>query len=172
MSEIDDISSDTFAGLTGFQRDILVILAADKVYKGLGVKDELEGYYDEEVNHGRLYPNLDSLEEKGLISKVKIDDRTNGYDITPTGELHLKQRLNWERSIGDREEVSGENEDTTEPKSVTDGTQHESESEGSSPQAVATEENDRTARVDEGVETQHDPEALIDEILKIGRAHV
>jgi len=38
---------------------------------GLAIKDELENYYEKEIHHGRLYPNLDTLVEKGLIEKGK-----------------------------------------------------------------------------------------------------
>ncbi len=57
---------DTY-DLTGFQRDLLyVVLGKDKPH-GLALKDELEQYYDSEIHHGRLYPNLDTLVEKGLL---------------------------------------------------------------------------------------------------------
>ncbi|WP_435097232.1 PadR family transcriptional regulator [Halarchaeum sp. P4] len=75
--------------LTGFQRDILLVAAsleddAEKVY-GLAIKRELEARYGEEVNHGRLYPNLDTLVEAGFIEKSALDRRTNEYRITPAG---------------------------------------------------------------------------------------
>ncbi|ELZ20434.1 PadR family transcriptional regulator [Natrinema limicola JCM 13563] len=34
---------------------------------GLAIKRELEDYYGTEVNHGRLYPNLDELVDLGLV---------------------------------------------------------------------------------------------------------
>ncbi len=93
--------SERYSELTAFQRDILVILAADREYNGLAIKEALEDYYGEVVNHGRLYPNLDNLVEDGYISKYEIDDRTNGYELTPKGEDLLRHRIQWARSQSD-----------------------------------------------------------------------
>lgn len=49
------------AELTGFQRDALYVIAGLDRPHGLGVKREMERYYDTETNQGRLYPNLDVL---------------------------------------------------------------------------------------------------------------
>lgn len=83
--------------LTAFQQNILVILAEEPQY-GLAVKRELEDYYDEEINHGRLYPNLDSLVERGLIEKSELDKRTNQYELTEAGYDLLLGELDWELS--------------------------------------------------------------------------
>lgn len=82
--------------LTGFQRDILYIVAGNEEPHGLQIKEELESAYEKEVNHGRLYPNLDTLVEKGLIEKGTVDDRTNSYDITDKGMSEITARLEWE----------------------------------------------------------------------------
>ncbi|MFC7128455.1 helix-turn-helix transcriptional regulator [Haloferax chudinovii] len=50
---------------------------------GLGIKELLSERYNEEVNHGRLYPNLDDLVEQGIIEKSELDKRTNAYESTP-----------------------------------------------------------------------------------------
>jgi len=50
--------------LTGFQRDLLTVTAGIEEPHGLAIKDELEDYYEKEIHHGRLYPNLDTLVEK------------------------------------------------------------------------------------------------------------
>lgn len=83
--------------LTGFQRDLLIVIAGLEDPHGLSIKDELEGYYESEVNHGRLYPNLDSLVEKGLAEKGKKDDRTNLYHLTQRGKRELAARREWEQ---------------------------------------------------------------------------
>lgn len=67
--------------LTGFQRDLLIVIAGLDDPHGLSVKDELEEYYETDINHGRLYPNLDILVEKG-----QKDKRTNLYYLTQRGE--------------------------------------------------------------------------------------
>ncbi|MFB6229163.1 MAG: helix-turn-helix transcriptional regulator [Halobacteriales archaeon] len=82
--------------LTGFQRDLLYVIGDLTDPKGLAIKDELEQYYGTEINHGRLYPNLDSLVEKGLVEKGKIDDRTNSYTLTGRGRREIKARRTWE----------------------------------------------------------------------------
>lgn len=82
--------------LTGFQRDILYITAGLDEPHGLAIKDELEDYYESEIQHGRLYPNLDTLVEKGLIEKGEIDKRTNSYTLTQEGSEVLERRNDWE----------------------------------------------------------------------------
>jgi DNA-binding PadR family transcriptional regulator len=80
--------------LTAFQQNILVILGEEPRY-GLAIKRELEEYYDDEVNHGRLYPNLDDLVEMGLVEKSELDKRTNQYALTSDGEAAVLERLDW-----------------------------------------------------------------------------
>ncbi len=82
--------------LSGFQRDLLYVMAGLDKPSGQQIKGELESYLDSEVNHGRLYPNLDVLVEKEYVEKGAIDRRTNYYDITESGEELLKQRREWE----------------------------------------------------------------------------
>lgn len=82
--------------LTGFQRDLLFIVAGLEGPNGLTVKDELEQYYGEEVRHGRLYPNLDTLVEMGLVEKGQKDRRTNEYTLLPPGRRELQDRLDWQ----------------------------------------------------------------------------
>jgi|APHM01.1.fsa_nt_gi Predicted transcriptional regulators len=63
---------------------------------GLAVKEELEKYYESEIQHGRLYPNLDTLVDEGFIDKGEIDKRTNSYTLTEEGHEVLRQRHQWE----------------------------------------------------------------------------
>jgi DNA-binding PadR family transcriptional regulator len=80
--------------LTKFQLRILAILAEEARY-GLAVKRALEEYYQEDVNHGRLYPNLDDLEERGYVERSQLDKRTNEYAITDAGRDVLQRELEW-----------------------------------------------------------------------------
>ena len=80
--------------LTAFQQTILVVLAESPRY-GLAIKRELEEYYDEEVNHGRLYPNLDDLVGSGLVEKSELDKRTNEYALTDAGYEALLADIEW-----------------------------------------------------------------------------
>lgn len=82
--------------LTGFQRDCLYVIRGLGEAKGLAVKAELDEYYGSEINHGRLYPNLDTLVEKGLAEKGKLDDRTNNYSLTERGQREIDAREEWE----------------------------------------------------------------------------
>jgi DNA-binding PadR family transcriptional regulator len=81
--------------LTGFQRDLLTVVAGLDDPNGLEIKDELENYYEKEIHHGRLYPNLDTLVEKGLIEKGEIDRRTNFYRMTRRGRREIRARQEW-----------------------------------------------------------------------------
>jgi len=80
--------------LTAFQQTILAILAEESRY-GLAIKRELEDYYGTEVNHGRLYPNLDDLVSMGLLEKSELDKRTNQYALTDDGLAAVSDLLEW-----------------------------------------------------------------------------
>lgn len=82
--------------LTGFQRDMLYVIADLDTPHGLAIKDELKDYYEKEIHHGRLYPNLDTLVEKGLVEKGQYDKRTNTYTLTDRGQRELNARREWE----------------------------------------------------------------------------
>jgi len=84
--------------LTAFQRDILHIVRQLGDPHGLAIKQELEGLYSGNINHGRLYPNMDQLVEKGLVEKGQKDRRTNWYKITKRGERTLDSYVEWMQS--------------------------------------------------------------------------
>jgi len=96
MSEAQAVSGGERVAreLTAFQQNILVILSKEPMY-GLAVKRELESYYGTEVNHGRLYPNLDDLVEMGLVEKSELDKRTNQYELTEAGHDAVLGRVEW-----------------------------------------------------------------------------
>ena len=96
MSEAQSLTSNPGIAkdLTAFQQNILVILGEEPRY-GLAIKRELESYYDDEVNHGRLYPNLDDLVEMGLVEKSELDKRTNEYGLSEDGEQAVLDQLGW-----------------------------------------------------------------------------
>lgn len=83
--------------LSAFQQQILTILSEEARY-GLAIKDELEEYYGESVNHGRLYPNLDGLVEMGFVEKSELDKRTNEYALTEAGHDAIVNQLSWKVS--------------------------------------------------------------------------
>ena len=82
--------------LTGFQRDLLYVIAGLDEPHGLAIKKYLENYYEKEIHYGRLYPNLDTLVEKGLVEKGEKDRRTNVYTLTRRGRRETGARREWE----------------------------------------------------------------------------
>ena len=97
-SEFDHDTTQTpveIADLTGFQKAILTVLAEESRY-GLAIKRELEDYYGQEVNSGRLYQNLDTLCYKGLVEKSELDKRTNEYALTDDGRDAIQADVQWQ----------------------------------------------------------------------------
>ena len=94
-------------GLTQFQHDCLFVIAgyergryrddrvSGRLPHGLAIKDTLQGRYGTEVHHGRLYPNLDTLTNLGLVAKTEKDRRTNIYGLTDQGWEVLRRRVQW-----------------------------------------------------------------------------
>lgn len=87
--------------LTGFQRELLYATAGLDEPHGLAIKEELDDYYETEVHHGRLYPNLDELADKGLVEKGERDRRTNSYTLTRRGTREIEARREWENQYVD-----------------------------------------------------------------------
>lgn len=95
MSKHDTKSADVSAtDLTTFQKEALLAIArlenSDEEPYGLGIKRQLQERLGEEVNHGRLYPNLDDLVDLGLLEKEALDKRTNTYTLSEEGKELLR----------------------------------------------------------------------------------
>lgn len=92
----DGGESVTWTNLIAFQRDALVTIAgleqSDEKCYGLAIKEHLQEDYQTDINHGRIYPNLDELEAHGLIDirRQAWDNRTNAYGLTPVGHELLE----------------------------------------------------------------------------------
>jgi DNA-binding PadR family transcriptional regulator len=82
--------------LTGFQRDLLYVIASLDRPSGQGVKERLEDELGVETNHGRLYPNLDVLVDEGYVERGDLDRRTNYYALSEAGREALVERREWE----------------------------------------------------------------------------
>ena len=91
-----DADRDALADLTAFQRDLLWTLSHENARKGLALKADLADYYGEEINHSRLYQNLDTLVERDLVAKEARDKRTNEYSLTEAARRALEARRAWE----------------------------------------------------------------------------
>lgn len=95
-TEIDAPTPKERCDLTKFQLRTLAVLSnAEDPIKGLAIKSRLEDYYGTNINHGRLYPNLDNLAADGLVRKSERDKRTNDYVITDRGRAVLGDEVAW-----------------------------------------------------------------------------
>jgi len=81
---------------TAFQCDLPYVICRYNRPHGLALKDALEEYHDDEINPGRLYPNLDRLVERGLVEKGQRVARTNVYTLTEDGCRPVEARREWE----------------------------------------------------------------------------
>ena len=88
----------TLFDLTGFQRDLLVVIAGLDHPSGQTIKEHIEEDADMEINHGRLYPNLDALVNQEYVEKGELDRRTNYYHLSDRGRQALEERQAWERT--------------------------------------------------------------------------
>jgi PadR family transcriptional regulator PadR len=88
---------DDLDAVTGFQRDLLFVLNGHDEPKGLTVQREVADYYGTDVSPARVYQNLDSLAEDGLVEKGTQDSRTNYYRITEPGQELLDAQRAWKR---------------------------------------------------------------------------
>ena len=86
--------------LTGFQRDLLYVIAGQHQPSGQRIVEELERDFSE-ITHGRLYPNLDTLVLNELITKGERDRRTNYYELTDSCDTALQNRRDWENQLVD-----------------------------------------------------------------------
>ncbi|AWB28738.1 hypothetical protein HARCEL1_12895 [Halococcoides cellulosivorans] len=120
---LDIVSQPEFADLSQLKRDILYVISGLDDPKGLEIKDELSTYYDEEINHGRLYPNLDDLAEAGFVDKFKVNGRSNGYRLTTGGRNLMESRRRWEQTKLARLSVdtSDSEESTVKPRQTSPG---------------------------------------------------
>lgn len=81
--------------LTDFQRDLLFVLSGMDDPHGLALAEEMERYYGADVDHARVYPNLDALVEDGLVERSELDRHTYSYGLTRRGQRELRNRREW-----------------------------------------------------------------------------
>jgi DNA-binding PadR family transcriptional regulator len=97
MTDENDQNDDgvTMFALTGLQRDLLYVVAGETRPSGQEIKATISEDRDD-VTQGRLYPNLDTLVDSGLVEKGKQNKRTNYYRITDLGVQVIIERREWE----------------------------------------------------------------------------
>ncbi|SNR70542.1 Transcriptional regulator PadR-like family protein [Halorubrum ezzemoulense] len=91
----DTVVSD-LADYTAFQRDLLWALSHDNTHNGRSLKTELDDYYGEDLDHGRLAQTLDALVEDDFVAKRARDERTPEYRLTEHGRRALSARQAWQ----------------------------------------------------------------------------
>ncbi|GAB3036272.1 PadR family transcriptional regulator [Natronobiforma cellulositropha] len=74
----------------------MFVIAGMDSPNGQEIKQELETSQSREILHGRLYANLDTLVDEGLVSKGELDGRTNRYSITERGKEAIAARYDWQ----------------------------------------------------------------------------
>ena len=91
-----DKETHPLTDLTAFQRDLLVVIGYEGPATGSHIGNAMaEVWGEESINPGRLYPNLATLEEEGLISKEKPNDRAHLNEITVEGREALYGYTKW-----------------------------------------------------------------------------
>ncbi|MCD2200166.1 PadR family transcriptional regulator [Halobacterium sp. KA-4] len=130
-SEIDQTN---YAELSAFKRDLLVVIGGMDSARGTEIMGELEQYYDDSINHGRLYPNLDELVEQGFVDKFSIDGRSNGYRLTEKAQFQLILRRRWQETL--LSEDGGPTKNLTDQ--IPDGTNSDDADNSSSPRSAAS----------------------------------
>jgi len=73
-------------------RAVALIERSGEECSGQAIKDRLDQWFGEEINHGRLYPNLDELVHGRVLEKGQINRRTNRYVLTDEGRAVLTER--------------------------------------------------------------------------------
>ena len=74
--------------LSGFQRDLLLVINIEGPCNGQHISSEIEAFYGgAEISSGRLYPALDELETSCLIEVTRSEAARHGheYRITDRG---------------------------------------------------------------------------------------
>ena len=90
---IDCASYNIPTDLNAFQVHLLCVIYRLGPAEGVDLQEALEDLYPEPINHGRLYPGLDRLVEKGLISKQTkaSDKRRNAYATVGRGDWAVEE---------------------------------------------------------------------------------
>ena len=86
-------------GLTGFERDLLVEIYQMDQPSGQDIRGRMKAEHNEDVDHGRLYPNLNDLVDVGLLDKGEQNLRSNYYEVTNDGKRLVEDTIRYFESI-------------------------------------------------------------------------
>lgn len=83
--------------LTGFQRDLLFVIAdlAGTNPSGSDIETRFDADFMRETSHGTLYRNLRDLHDQGLIDRLPRDGRTYSFRLTDESRADLESYLCW-----------------------------------------------------------------------------
>lgn len=117
------IEPSALARLTGFQRDLLFVVASleGTVPTGVTIQEELSDQRGDRVNHGRLYGNLRDLVDADLVEKRPVDGRTNTYRVTDAARDALNAHCKWEAVCLGRDCTGPNDEDACDADESDDG---------------------------------------------------
>lgn len=81
------LETDRTPPLTAFQRDVVFVMYGLGQPNGQAIRRALEAdsVYDD-ITQGRLYPNLKTLTEHGILRKGRLNRRANWWALTAFGE--------------------------------------------------------------------------------------
>ena len=88
--------------LTALQRDLLYLISGLDNPDTQALRASLEEYYVEDMRQDRLYPNMNTLVEKGLITKKQQGTYQDCYRITRRGRQEIKDHREWEHKHYER----------------------------------------------------------------------
>ena len=85
--------------LNSSKRDLLVEIYQLDQPSGQDIRHRMKAEHNEDVDHGRLYPNLNDLVDVGLLDKGEQDLRSNYYQITNDGQRLVEDTIRYFESI-------------------------------------------------------------------------
>jgi hypothetical protein len=99
-TDVDEEQLRRVLELTGFQRDLVVVLArlAGTRPDGVTVRRTLDDVRGASITDARLYQNLRDLHDVGVVAKRPIDGRTNAYRLTDEATWGMWAYVDWAES--------------------------------------------------------------------------
>jgi len=94
--------------LNSSKRDLLVEIYQMDQPSGQDIRGRMKAEHNEDVDHGRLYPNLNDLVDLGLLDKGEQNLRSNYYQITNDGQRLVEDTIRYFESIGVTSRVAGD----------------------------------------------------------------